>query len=99
MDLGWALLIWLVIAIIVFLVARRYHIRAWSAVALALLIATIVLAIIRPANTVAWNGNQSAGLAGLYWLIMFLVPLILIVYIVSKSVTDVDRNETGFQFR
>ena len=90
MDLGWALLIWLVVAVIVFVIARNYKIRAWSAFALALLVASIVLGIVRPANTVAWGANQNAGLAGLYWLIMFLTPLILIIYIVSKAVTDTE---------
>lgn len=87
MDLGWSLLIWLAAAIIVFILARRYGIRAWSAFALAILVAAIFLGIFRPANTVAWGANQ-AGLSGLYWLIMFLTPLLLIIYIVSKAVTD-----------
>ena len=88
MELGWALLIWLVVAILVFIIARNYRIRIWSAIVLALVIATIVLGIIRPPNTLAWRIDQANGLAGLYWLIMFIVPLVVLVYVVGKAVTD-----------
>lgn len=88
MELGWALLIWLIIAILLFVIARNYRIRIWSALVLSLVIATIILGIVRPPNTLAWNLHQSNGFAGLYWLIMFIVPLIILIYVIGKSLTD-----------
>ena len=90
MELGWALLIWLIVLLLVFFIARRYRIRMWSAATLAVLIAAIVLTILRPPNTLPWGLNQSNGLAGLYFLIMFITPLWITIYVVARSVTDVE---------
>ena len=90
MELGWALLIWLVVALIVFFAARYYRIAMWSAFVLALLVAGIVLAIVYPVTGMPTGLTGGNGLQSVYWLILFLSSLIFVIYIVQKAVTDRD---------
>ena len=88
MELGWALLIWLVVGLIVFFAARYYRITLWSSFVLALLVAGIVLAIVYPVTGMPAGLTGGSGLQTLYWLILFLSSLIFVIYIVHKAVTD-----------
>ena len=94
MDLTIALVLWLIAFVIVFFVARRYNVRMFSAITLALLIAIIVLSIAKPFNQLPMN--MSSGLTNsLYWLILFISPLVFTVYIVWSAVTDTEVRPVG----
>jgi hypothetical protein len=93
MDLSIALIIWLVIVIVVYLIARMNNRTVWSSIVLGILIAAIVLAIIRPITVTEMIVNGSNIPSTLYWLIMFLTPLIIIIYVISKAVTDIDQKK------
>jgi len=88
MKLLSALVIWLIIVILVYIIARNFRIQPWSAFILAILIGAIVLGILVPItsfNMFNMNGDISTGL---YTIIMFLTPLLVLVYVITKAVTD-----------
>lgn len=95
MELSWALVIWLIVVILVFLLARYFRIRFWSALVLALIVGAIVLGIITPVNNLIASLTNKGFTTSLYALIMFLTPLIVLIYAVAKAVTDVQPNYTG----
>lgn len=88
MDVSIALLIWLIVAVIVFFLSRRWQIALWSSFALAVLVAWIVLMLIKPANTVPMGVSTQSGFAGIYWIISVVSPIIIIIYALSKMLTD-----------
>ena len=92
MNLTWSLILWLIVVIIVYLIAKNYHIQTFSAIVLALLIGAIVLGIIKPITTVDMLLNM-AGLNSIYYLIMAGTSLILLIYVVWKAVTDISTPE------
>jgi hypothetical protein len=96
MNLGLALFIWLIIVLVVFFLAKRYHIATFSAIILALLIGAIVLGIIRPVTTVDMVMNGLSGLNAVYYLIMGLTSLLILIYVVWKAVTDVQQPTTSY---
>jgi CDP-diglyceride synthetase len=87
MDLNTALIIFVLVAILVFLAARMAAIRFFSSLILALLVGYLVLITIRPWQTVEGfvEGNFNALL---YLLIIVLVPLLLLIYIILKVFQD-----------
>lgn len=93
MNVGASLLIWLIILAAVYFLARYWHIKQFSSVVLAILVAAIVLSIVKPANQVSMTLGSSNFADSLYWLIMFLSPIIILIYVVAKAVTD---TEPGF---
>lgn len=95
MDLQWALLIWLIVVILVFILARSFRIRFWSALLLALIIGAIILGIITPVNNLIASLTNRSLATTIYALIMFLTPLIVLIYVVAKAVTDVQPDYTG----
>lgn len=95
MDLSWALIIWLIVVILVFILARNFRIRFWSALVLALIVGAIVLGIITPVNNLITSLTNRGFTTSLYALIMFLTPLIVLIYAVSKAVTDVQPSYSG----
>jgi hypothetical protein len=95
MDLSWALVIWLIVVILVFILARYFQIRFWSALVLALIVGAIVLGIITPVNNLIASLTNKGFVSSLYALIMFLTPLIILIYAVAKAVTDIQPSPTG----
>jgi len=95
MDLGIALLIWLIIVILTFIFARYFRIRFWGALVLALIVGGIVLGIITPINNIATIFASKDLKTSLYGLIMFLTPLIVLIYAIYKAVTDLQPRYTG----
>lgn len=96
MDISWSLLLWVVILIVVYFLAKRAQIATWSAFSLAVLVSWIVLMIARPANTVQWGMGSQSGLSSIYWLISVLSPIIIVVYALSKMLTDRPANTPYF---
>jgi len=99
-DLTWALVIWLAVLILIYFLAKTYHIRGRSAFVLAWLLATIVLGIIRPLTqpdiSALLSGNNLA--MSLYSLIILLTFIIIIVYIVGMAVIDRDKSAVKVKY-
>ncbi len=90
MSLGWALLIWLIILIVVFLIARYFRITTGASIILGLIIATVILGLINQPLSVGWNMQSHNAASSIYWLIMILVPLIVIIYAIWKAATSIE---------
>lgn len=91
MELATALLVYILTLIFVLIIARLAGIRTWSAVALALLLAFIVLLLIQPLSldTIL---NTSTNYILLYSFIVFLTFVLLFVYILDKTLSDRDYH-------
>ena len=87
MDLNTALIVFLLVTVLIFLLARYIQIRFFSALILALLVGYLTLITIRPWQTVEGfvEGNINALL---YLLISVLVPILFIIYIITKVFQD-----------
>lgn len=92
MDLFWSLVIYVVIFIVVFWIARSNRIRIWSAFIIALLIAGIILGIIHPAMTTEMTFNGSNLSSTLYWLILFATTILIPIYVVTMALGDKERR-------
>jgi hypothetical protein len=88
MELFISLLIWLITVIVVFFIARRYQIRVWSALILAILIGSLILGLLAPITTIPTLFTNGTLATGIYALIMFLTPILLLIYIIGKAVSD-----------
>jgi ABC-type uncharacterized transport system permease subunit len=86
MELWVALLIWLIVFIVIFVVAKKYRVTTWSSIALATLISVLILGLLRPPNTLIMAQGSNWG--SIYWLIMFIAPILIIIYTISKAITD-----------
>lgn len=103
-DLTWALIIWLAILIVIYVIAKAYYIRTRSALILAWVLATIILCVIRPVGTIEFstliNANNLA--ITLYSLIMIITVIVVLVYVIGMSITDRElsaaNNGTGIWF-
>jgi drug/metabolite transporter (DMT)-like permease len=87
-DLIWALIIWLIVVIIIYFIAKKNRVRTWSALILSLLVGGIVLALLRPPNSNMRIDSDNIT-STLYALIMFLTPLLIIIYAVTMAVRDI----------
>ena len=91
MDLNTALLVFGLVVILVFLIARMIHIRFFSALILALLLGYLLLITIRPWQTVEGfvEGNFNALI---YLLISVIVPILILIYVIAKVFSDRERH-------
>lgn len=87
MQLSTALLVYLLVLIFVLILARLSGIRAWSAVALAVLISFIVLILVQPLSLESILSTSTSYIL-LYSFIVFLTMVILFVYILDKTLSD-----------
>lgn len=94
MDLGISLILYVVVVILTFLLARSAGIRVWSAIILALIVGQIILALIKPFGTIEGflTGNT---LSSLYVLIMAITPILVIIYVFTKALTDREFVDVG----
>jgi hypothetical protein len=91
MQLSTALLGYLAITVVLFLIFLRIGITLISSVVLALLIGQITLNIlVLPTQIDPWEASSSA--AALYYLIQIGTPLFLLVYLLIISFRDRRRN-------
>lgn len=86
MDNRAALVLWLIILVILYIVFKGLAIRGWSAFVLALLVSVILLGLMWDPRE-AWN-TRTDGAAQLYGLIMGIAILIFFIYIVVVAVSD-----------
>jgi energy-coupling factor transporter transmembrane protein EcfT len=89
-DLTWALIIWLAVLIVIYVIAKAYYIRTRSAIVLAWVLATIVLLVIRPVGTIEFSAliNANNLAISLYSLIVIITLIIIIVYVIGMTLTD-----------
>lgn len=88
MELSIALFIAILIVALVFLTARVGNVRIFSAIILGLLVGYLALITLRPWSSVEGFVDGGNGDVLLYLLISFLVPLIIIVYVIYKALQD-----------
>ena len=90
-DLNASLLIFLLIAVLVFIVARCFGIRIFSSIVLALLVSYFILMTIQPWASVEGltEGNLSTLL---YLLISVIIPIVVLIYVVTRIFSDRERN-------
>lgn len=96
MQLSTALIIFVIVALIVFFAARAYRVRFFSSLVLALLIGSLVLAaLVNPMDII--NAGQDS--ASLYGLVMAIVTIILLIYILVKASQDIDYDSPSWWSR
>jgi len=87
MDLKIALLLYLFIAIIVYIIARLYRITVLSSIVLALLLSIIVLSVIYPVSAVEKIFTKNYLLLT-YTFIQMLTSFIILWYLIYKILSD-----------
>lgn len=92
MQVSTALFVFVIVALIVFFIARS-KLKFFSSLVLALLIGALVLAaLVNPMDLI--NSGQDS--VGLYGLVMAVISIILLIYIIVKVSQDVDTSESGW---
>lgn len=87
MKVSVALVVFVIVALIVFFIARS-KLKLFSSLVLALLIGALVLAaLVNPVDLI--NSGDSVGL---YGLVMAVVSIILLIYIIVKASQDVNGS-------
>ncbi len=90
MDLTTALIVYVVVAVLVFILARVYRIRTYSAVILALVIGQIAISLIRPDNL---SSDQARPMAVSFYLsIQLITSLLVLVYVIGQALSDRDQG-------
>lgn len=90
MDLNGALVAYIILTIIIYLIVRYLlQVTAWSSFILAILIGIIFLSVICPISSVERVMNES-GIISLYILIYIITFLLILFYVISKTITDTD---------
>lgn len=89
-DLNTSLLIFLLVAILVFIVAKFFGILTFSSIVLALLISYFILMTIQPWASIEGltEGNPSTLL---YFLISVFIPIIILIYVVTRIFSDREK--------
>lgn len=90
MELKYILLIWLLIIIIVFIIARLHHIRIFAAFTLALFIGLIVLILVHPMSLVSLIIRRSDIYTKIYRCLIIFTISVLALYIIYGTITDTD---------
>lgn len=92
MQVSTALIVFVIVALIVFFIARS-KLKFFSSLVLALLIGALVLAaLVNPVDLI--NSGQDS--VGLYGLVMAIIAIILLIYIIVKASQDVNSAEDGW---
>ena len=90
MDPRYALLVYFLVLLLMLAVARTYsRLRLFSAVALALIAALLVLAIVNPISAIDRSMRDSPWLS-VYAMVYFVSFLVVVFYVVYKAVNDED---------
>ena len=92
MDPSWAVLLYIVIVIVGYIICRKYaHLHKFSSFALSLLIAIVLLSILCPMSSIDKSLKYDPVMA-IYAFIISISALIILFYVVWKSVTDHDKK-------
>lgn len=89
MDLISSLLIWLGAVVTVFILALKYRISKWSALALSLLVGIIVLSLIFPISSVERVAVQGPYIY-IYTIIQIVTVFVLLWYLIYSIFHDRD---------
>lgn len=87
MELGSALIVYLVITIALVILLIRLRIRTYSAIAIGLLVGQVLLNFLAPPTTVS-PFSESDSVTALYFLVQIATPVFLIVYILIMGIND-----------
>lgn len=96
MELGNALIVYLIVTIALVIVLIRLRIRTFSAIAIGLLIGQIILNFLAPPTTVS-PFCESNSVTALYFLVQIATPVFLVVYILIMGVNDKRYSYTTTQ--
>nr|QBK91090.1 MAG: uncharacterized protein LCPAC202_00640 [Pithovirus LCPAC202] len=96
MEKNSALVIYLVIVIIIFIIARFYLINIWSSIVLALLIGLVVLFFLTPQGALDQFKDKTHLSGWLYIAIWGITLLILLIYILDRIFRDRSVNSVGY---
>ena len=95
-DLPWGLLIWLVIFIVTYLIARKMYIPYRNASIVALLFAYTYMLVVMPFNNYETKLNFWTVL---YLLIAIISPLVLAVYVLFTATSVKSTDNSLFKLR
>ena len=87
MDLSVALIIYFVVLLVVYLVARSASVRLWSSIILALVVGLAVLLLLQPLGTITTAINPSFTTT-IYLGILIATPILALIYIFCKALSD-----------
>ena len=97
-SLGWSILIWFLIVVIVFVIARKQYIAMWDAFVLAILFGYLFLIIFVPFGSVYAGVNvMSNPWTYFYITVSVLSPLILAIYIVRNALRNKSKRNSIFK--
>jgi len=88
MQLTNALIIYLIVVVLTYIIAKSQSIALFSSVVLALLVGQIILSIVRPITSVATFASENQTAVAIYMGVMFLTPLVLVIYVFVKASAD-----------
>lgn len=92
MNLGYVLSIYIILALLFFLVLRIYGIRPWSSFILAIVTSSIILYLLSINTNL--NGNEDWLLA-IYVANSAIVIVLILIYIYIKGISDIDNGENS----
>ena len=91
MDLWFAILVYIIIFITIYLLAKKYDIKNFSAVVLAVLFALIVTLIFFPlSHAKNSNDDEEQKSTTIYSALMLGSVIIILYYLVDRILTDVE---------
>jgi len=94
-SLGWGLLIWLIIVLFIFVIARKLYITLVNSFMLAILFGLLFLLIFVPFST---GYDRTDPWLVIYITVLIISPVILAIYIVKTAVTGKTDNNKLFYF-
>ena len=87
MDILVALIIYIIVIIIVYLLARFYHVSVWSSFVLAFLFGLIVLSAIKPYSEL-YESTTAKEYSIIYGLIWLATIILIIIYVIERAIND-----------
>ena len=96
MNLGWSLLVWALVFLIVLLVSRKAYLTWWNAFILATLFGFLFLLIFMPFGSVYDKSNPWVVI---YLIIMVLSPLVLAIYVIRSAIHTKSTSNSLMKFR
>jgi hypothetical protein len=99
LSLTWSLLIWLIVVLVAYVIARKRYIEMWDAAVLAILFGYLFMLLFVPFGAVYARDNLSNPWIFVYITISVLSPLLLAVYIFQNALKHRSKNNTLFHYK
>ena len=91
MDLWYAIVVYIIIFITIYILARKYDIKNFSAVVLAVLFALIVTLIFFPVSHLQnSNDEEEKKSGGIYSALLLGSIVVILYYLINRILTDVE---------